>query len=87
MFMTNSNYRRGADKERALVRAAKDAGLIAMRSAGSKGKIDVLIIDPTARTVRLIQCKPDDYPASKVRALELEMAPISGTYSLTFEVK
>lgn len=55
--MGNRNYKYGADYERKIVKAAKNRGLIAFRSAGSHSPIDVVIIDQKEMKVWLIQCK------------------------------
>lgn len=55
--MSNLNYRRGADKERRIVKKAREEGLIALRSAGSHSPIDVVIIDGEYGKIQLIQCK------------------------------
>lgn len=55
--MPNANYVKGVRKERKLVNDAREAGLIAFRSAGSHSPIDVCIIDCAARRIHFIQCK------------------------------
>lgn len=53
-----TNYSRGADFERAVVKHLEQQGYLAFRCAGSKGakKVDVVCIVPNKKT-HLIQCK------------------------------
>lgn len=41
----NKNYKKGADKERRIVKHARDSGKEAFRSAGSHSSYDYVIID------------------------------------------
>ena len=84
--MPNKHYRKGADKERRLVRKAIKAGKYALRSAGSHTPIDVVIIDPKERTIRLIQSKYETFPESQRLKLLEEHGHLDGTYTVTFEV-
>jgi Holliday junction resolvase len=98
--MPNKNYRRGADKERKIVRErmprkkfdeVKEDGVIAFRSAGSHSPIDVISIDFKKRVISCIQCKHTIAlrggidPKLKEK-LEDEWKPIlEGDYKLVFE--
>lgn len=79
-----NRYRKGADKERKIVKTAKDLGLIAFRSAGSKSIIDCCIIDFKARTIDLIQAKAPLSPNLK-KKLEKENNYLSGVYDVRFK--
>jgi len=84
--MPNKWYRKGADKERRIVRTAIKQGKYALRSAGSHTPIDVVIIDPKLRKITLIQSKYETFPESKERKLMEEHGHLNGTYEVTFEV-
>ena len=79
-------YRRGADKERRIVNAARKLGKISLRSAGSHSPIDVVTIDLIDMTVRFIQCKGLKFPDSEKRRLEKEYKSLNGYFKGTFEV-
>lgn len=90
MTNKNLNYRRGADKERKIVKKARKEGKIAARSAGSHSPIDVFIIDYKARRIELLQCKH----SSKLRGgiepwlkkkLKKEFEFLNGTYEVRFD--
>jgi len=80
-------YRKGADKERRIVRSAKDAGYLAFRSAGSHSPIDCCIIDRKKRKIWLIQAKSDSFPDSAKRRLLKEFEDLNGVFLVRFEVK
>jgi Holliday junction resolvase len=87
--MASKIYRRGADKERKLVKRAKEEGKIAFRSAGSHSPIDVCIIDHANRRIDLIQCKSTFRkhhidPKLKTK-LEAEWGYLSDEYTVTFK--
>ncbi len=85
--MTTSHariYKRGADKERKAVKAAKDKGLIAFRSAGSHSPIDVCIIDLGARRIEFLQFKGYKATKSQLDKLEIEMYKLNGMFKVRF---
>jgi len=55
--MVNKKYIKGARFERQICKLARDNGHIAVRSAGSKGKVDSLIIDTKQKRIYFIQAK------------------------------
>lgn len=80
---------RGIGYERRIAAKAREEGKIAIRSGGSQGPIDLCIIDPVMRQIRLLQCKK--YKDPKVFAklkedLERKWHFLAGQYVLTFEV-
>jgi Holliday junction resolvase len=79
----NKNYQKGVRKERKIVNAARAEGKIAFRSAGSHSPIDVCIIDLEAKTIQLIQSKPDGYKGEK---LVQQYESLKGLWEVTFEV-
>lgn len=83
-------YKRGAEKERKIVRIAKSEGCIAFRSAGSHSPIDVCIIDFTNRKIKLIQCKHSLKLRGKIEPklkekLESEFRFLNGTYEVIYK--
>ena len=52
-----SQYERGREFERELVRRMKKSGLIVIRSAGSKSIIDIVVLDQINGRIFMIQCK------------------------------
>ena len=84
--MPNKNYRKGTDYERLLVKAAVSQGNLALRSAGSKGFADVVVIDIWNNTIKFIQCKTGQYSNLEKARLEEQYKPLNNTYKVTFEV-
>ena len=83
----NYNYEKGKRKEQKIAQEARQNGCLAIRSAGSKGNVDVAIFDHKSRQIRLIQCKPDDISENAKQKLIDEMADYNGyVFNVTFEV-
>ena len=61
----NKNYQKGRRLEYKLIKGAKEAGLIAFRSAGSNSPVDVVIIDRVMKRIQFIQCKKAKYVNKK----------------------
>lgn len=81
-------YRKGADYERKIVKAAREDGKLAFRSAGSHSPIDVVIISNDDRTIKLIQAKAGKSMSDKAKArLRESLGYLNGTYEVMFEVK
>ena len=80
-------YRKGRRKEYAIMDAARDAGKFAMRSSGSHGQIDVIIIDPILKKIELIQAKSGSSfkPWMKVKLMR-DNEHLNGIYEVTFKV-
>lgn len=89
--MPNLNYKRGADKERKIVKKAREQGKIAFRSAGSHSPIDLIIVDYSSKHIVLAQCKHSKalrgaIPPELKEKLEKDWKPIiEGTYSVEFK--
>ena len=79
-------YIKGVKKERRIVNAARNAGHIAFRSAGSHGKIDCIVIDTAERTIRFVQCKPDSMSDNAKNKLLEESSNLNGSFFCKFEV-
>ena len=60
-----SNYRNGADLERAAKRHLEDNGYYVIKSGGSKGIVDLAAFKPME--VLFVQCKRDGYVAPAAR--------------------
>lgn len=89
---TNTNYIRGANKERKIVNEAKALGKIAFRSAGSHSPIDCMTIDYTSKVIELIQCKSTKklrggIEPSLKKKLEEQYKFLNGTYTVLFKAK
>ena len=84
--MPNKNYVKGRRKEYKICHELRDCGLIALRTAGSHGFVDVIGIDIHNKEIRFIQAKPDDYSDSKVAKLLEEHKDITGLFKVSFEV-
>jgi len=78
--MVNSNYRRGADKERRIVNRAREKGHLALRSAGSHSPIDVVIVDDVKKEIKLIQSKPVDMSENAKNKLLDSLKKYNGIY-------
>jgi len=79
-------YKKGYEKERLIVQAARASGKLAFRSAGSHSPIDVCIIDTVDMTVRFIQAKSKNFPDSSKKKLEEQYSILNDYYKCTFEV-
>ena len=55
--MPNKNYIKGIKYEREIVNEAKEKGLMAFRSAGSRSPVDIIILDKFNKVVYFIQAK------------------------------
>jgi len=84
--MTNPRYLKGARKERRIAKEARDRGLIAIRSAGSKSPIDVVIIDAEKGKIELIQSKSDNFSEYAKVKLENKHAALNGLFDVCFKV-
>lgn len=82
-----TNYQKGVRKERKFVNEARAEGHIALRSAGSHSPIDVVIIDQRNKQISLLQCKPDNFSASKTEKLMKDYSHLNGFYFVSFDVK
>jgi Holliday junction resolvase len=84
--MPNANYVKGRRKEYKVMNAARERGLIALRSAGSHSPIDVVTIDVDQREIRLIQCKPESMSENQKQAIREENNLLNGIFRAKFEV-
>ena len=82
----NTNYNKGVRKERKIVNAARAKNYISFRSAGSHSPIDVVVINPQAKTIQLIQCKPSDMPENARRRLTEQYSNLNGAFDCSFHV-
>lgn len=66
-----TNYRRGADRERIIVKLLERDGYTAVRSAGSRGRFDVVAWHPG-----------DDLISPKLRLIQAKSTPIDLTRAM-----
>ena len=67
--MPNKGYAKGANFERAIKKTFDESGDFVVRSAGSKGPADLVVIDKLGE-VTLIQCETGTNTKAKREALE-----------------
>ena len=84
--MPNANYIKGVRKERKFVNLAREAGLIAFRSAGSHSPIDVCIIDEVNMKIEFLQCKPDSMSNNKKELIEKRYKNLNNKFDVSFKV-
>jgi Holliday junction resolvase len=80
-------YKRGADYERRIVKAARDRGMIAFRSAGSHSPIDLCIIDMKQKRVYFVQCKTGKQYEKEKKKLEEKYQDLTGFFMCSFDVR
>lgn len=80
-------YRKGAQKERDIVNACREKGLIAFRSAGSHSPIDVCAIDREKHRIYFIQSKSDNMPESQKKKIEEKFLDLNDMFEVSFEVR
>lgn len=85
--MPNKNYLKGVRKERRIVNAARALDLISFRSAASHSPVDVVVIDPKTKRMRLIQCKPDSMSEAAKMRIYMSCSNLSGLYDVEFSVE
>jgi Holliday junction resolvase len=84
--MPNTYYNRSKRKEQELVREAKKEGKIALRSAGSKSPIDVVIIDRKNKLIQLLQVKTGTMSESALLKLSLEFNDLNSPFEVQYAV-
>ena len=84
--MGSSEYRKGRKKEYKIMNKARGRGLLAFRSAGSRSKVDVCVIDVIKKEIVLYQCKPKNITQREIEKLNNEMIATNGTYKMCFKV-
>ena len=83
-----NKYRQGADYERKIVKSARDAGMIAFRSAGSHSPIDLCIIDKENQVIHFVQCKAGkSYSDTFKKALQEKYSFLNGNWLVSFMVR
>ena len=86
--MSNPRYRKGAVKERRLVRELKEAGYdVAARTAGSHSPIDIFAINKEDRSILFIQSKSDKFPDSQAAKICEEFEWLDGEFNVEFSVE
>ena len=83
----SNHYRKGRRKEYAIMEEARSKGKLAMRSSGSHGPIDVIIIDPILKKIELIQAKAGkSFKHWEKVKLENQYSYLIGIYEVIFRV-
>lgn len=86
--MVNRNYLNGKAKEQRVKNKYKKMGFdIVIRSAGSKSPIDLVAINSKEKIIRLIQCKPKNFPAKKREKLLGEFNYLNRDFRVGFDVE
>lgn len=79
--------RKGREKEQLIVRNAKAKGLIAARTAASRGPFDVIIIDKENRKITLVQSKAGSYMTAKMcEDLYKENEGLTGVFEVEYQI-
>lgn len=85
MKYKQTNYKRGADKERRIVNRFREAGYLAFRSAGSHSPIDVFALNPKTHEIILVQSKLGKFLSNPAREKIIqEGKKLNGIYTLSF---
>jgi len=84
--MPNRNYVNGRAKEYYIKKKEEKNGCLAFRSAGSHSPVDVVSINTTTKTIRLIQCKPKSMSENKKNKIKEENIGLNGSFQVSFEV-
>ena len=85
MYKT-TNYRRGAEKERRIVKYFRDRGKLAVRSAGSHSLVDVWVVDKEAHVIKLIQAKLGKLGKKERARLIDQGSELNGLYVVEFQL-
>jgi Holliday junction resolvase len=81
-------YEKGRRKEYKIVNLFKSWGYnVAQRTAGSHSPFDVIAINSKEKVIKLVQCKPDTMPMSKIRKILKENENLEGDFKVEFEVR
>lgn len=89
--MGNANYQKGVRFERERLKHYAAMGRCALRTAGSHGAFDIVVVDDSFGVVTLIQCKvtSDDSTAKRLLAAFRRDPPLKQMMNIhqTMEVK
>ena len=85
--MPNPNYVKGRKKEYAEMHEAKERGCLVIRSAGSHGPVDLVIVHPFAKIIEFVQCKPDDISEDAKNHILDDNRELNGDFRVYFKVK
>ena len=80
-------FSNGLQFERRLAKKYRDKGAIVIRSAGSQGAFDLIIIDPVEKVIELVQCKTGDSFDRLKQKLHNEWAHLDGEYKVRYVIK
>ena len=82
-----NNKGKGIRFEREIVNKAKEAGLIAFRSAASLSIIDCVIIDTKKRHICFVQCKRGILPKKEKERILGLLNSLSDEYTVEFRLE
>lgn len=87
--MALTNYARGRNKEYRIMRYWRGRGCLAIRSAGSHTPVDVIVINPYDKIIKLIQSKlhgQKNLSERKRNEIIAEGSKLEGDYKVLFEI-
>ena len=87
MNLTETNYQKGARKERVIVNRHRKLGRLAFRSAGSHSPVDVFVLDPKSKTIFLIQSKPKSMSENAKHKIYDDLKQYVGDYVVVADVE
>ena len=86
-FDGGAAYRYGRRKEYEIVKAARDLGALAFRSAGSHSIVDIVAIFHKEKRIELIQCKRGKSISESAKAkIVRDNRLLNGTFEVEFKV-
>ena len=85
--LANNKYIKGVHLERKIVNAARAAGKISFRSAGSHSPIDVCIIDMDNKMITFSQCKAKKIGETEKNRILKEFSKLKGYYGVSFTLE
>lgn len=84
--MPNKNYVKGRNKEYRLKRKFEKEGFIVLRTAGSHGFADLILISEEEKKIVFVQVKPKGYSDNRIKKLNDKYSWIKKKFSCDFEV-
>ena len=77
---------RGINREWAMARKLRAQGKIVIRSSGSHGAYDLVVIDREARTIQFLQLKGKTFSVSKEKKLRDENDWLNASFNCEFRL-
>jgi len=85
--MSNKHYVKGRKKEYKLMKQYRALGYVVLRTAGSHGFADIIVIDKSTKEIYFIQVKPDNISDTQEIKLRLENSWLNGLYKVIYRVE